>query len=168
MKRHLIAATLLLLPFGALYATGAQAEVNLNIGINLPTTGVVVSSSPDVVVISGTYVYFVPDAREDVFFYHGYWYRPHNGGWYRSTEYNRDWVVVSFNSVPPPVRAVPPGFRRVPPGHEKIPYGQLKKNWKSWEKERRWERVSEARERHEGHGDHGHKKHNKGRGRGED
>ena len=88
MKRYLIAATLFLLPFGAFCATGASAEVNLNIGINLPMAGVMVSSSPDVVVISGTYVYFIPDAEEDVFFYHGYWYRPHQGHWYRSRNYN--------------------------------------------------------------------------------
>lgn len=170
MKRHLIAATLFILPFGALCATGASAEVNLNIGINLPTAGVMVSSSPDVVVISGTYVYFVPDAQEDVFFYHGYWYRPHNSRWYRSTDHSRGWVLISIDKVPSPVRGIPPGFRRVPPGHEKVPYGQLKKNWKSWEKERRWERVSEAREHrdHDGHGDRGHKKHKKGHGRGED
>ena len=170
MKRYLIAATLLLLPFGAFCATGASAEVNLNIGINLPMAGVMVSSSPDVVVISGTYVYFIPDAEEDVFFYHGYWYRAHESRWYRSNDYNRGWVFVSINNIPSPVRGIPPGFRRVPPGHEKIPYGQLKKNWKSWEKERHWEREreSEAREHHDGHGDREHKKHKKGRDRHED
>lgn len=159
MKRHLIAATLLLLPLGAISATGASAEVSLNIGINIPLAGVAISSSPDVVVISGTYVYFIPDAKEDVFFYHGYWYRPHNGRWYRSADYSNGWVFVSLNNVPSPILSIPVGFRALPPGQEKIPYGQLKKNWKSWEKERRWERVSEARERHEEHPGRGNHKH---------
>lgn len=161
MKKYFIAATLFLLPFGAFCATGASAEVNLNIGINLPMSGVVVSSPPDVVVISGTYVYFIPDADEDIFFYRGYWYRAHESRWYRSTEYNSGWVFISINNIPSQVRAITPGFRRVPPGQEKIPYGQLKKNWKSWEKQRRWEKVSDAREHQDRHGDHGKKKHKK-------
>lgn len=159
MKRHLIIATLLLLPLGAVFATGASAEVSLNIGINIPLAGVAVSASPDVVVISGTYVYFIPEAKEDVFFYHGYWYRPHKGRWYRSADYSNGWIIISLNNVPSPVRSVPPGFRSVPPGQAKIPYGQLKKNWKSWEKERRWERVSEAREHHKERGGRGNHKH---------
>jgi len=160
MKRHLIAATLLLMPLGLFCAQGASAELNLNIGINLPTAGIMVASSPDVVVISGTYVYFMPESSEDVFFYHGYWYRPYKSRWYRSGDYNGGWVLISTNIVPPPVLAVPPGFRKVPPGHQKIPYGQLKKNWKSWEKERRWDRVSEARD-HGDHGNHKHKRHDR-------
>lgn len=168
MKRYLLAATLILLPIGAVSATKASAEVNLNIGINLPMNGVVVSNSPDVAVISGTYVYFIPDAEEDVFFYHGYWYRPYRSGWYRSTDYRSGWVLISIGKVPEPVREIPPDFRRVPPGREKIPYGQLKKNWKSWEKERHWEDVSEARRDHEEHGGRGHGKHKKWKEREED
>ena len=159
MKRRLIAATLLFLPFTPLFATGVCAEVNLSIGINLPMAGIPVSTSPDVVVIPGTYVYFVPSAQEDLFFYHGYWYRPHKNRWYRSADYNGGWVIISFDNMPSPVRDINPGFRRVPPGHEKIPYGQLKKNWKSWEEERRWERVGKADERHGEHGNGRHKKH---------
>ncbi len=159
MKRYLLAASLLLLPLGVFHATGANAGLNVSIGINLPLTGVVVSSEPDVAVISGTYVYFIPDAQEDIFFFHGYWYRPYGGRWYRSTHYNRGWVFISINNLPGPVRHVPRDFRHVPPGLAKIPYGQMKKNWRTWEKERHWERegkrerVSERREHHE-HGRH--------------
>ncbi len=168
MKRYLLTATLILLPIGAVSATKASAEVNLNIGINLPIAGVVVSNPPDVVVISGTYVYFIPDEDEDVFFYHGYWYRPRGHGWARSSDYGSGWVQISIGKVPEPVREIPSNFRRIPHGHDKIPYGQLKKNWRSWEKERHWENASEERGDHDGHGGREHGKHKKGKDRGKD
>ena len=34
---------------------------------------------PDMALIPGTYVYFVPGVSADIFFYHGYWYRPFGG-----------------------------------------------------------------------------------------
>ncbi len=162
MKRHLIAAMLFLLPFTALSASKAPAEVNLSIGINLPLQGVAAFSSPEVMVIPGTYVYFIPDAREEIFFYRGYWYRPYKNGWYRSDNHNNGWVLISIEMIPAAVRKVPEGYRMVPPGHRKIPYGQLKKNWKSWEKERHWD---EARDHHD-RKDHGHGKHNGKHGKG--
>lgn len=163
MKRYLLTATMILLPVATISATNASAEVNLNIGINLPIAGVVVSSSPDVVVISGTYVYFIPDSDEDVFFYHGYWYKPRGNGWYRSTDHSSGWIQISIGNVPGAVRELPPDFRRGHHGGEKIPYDQFKKNWRSWEKERRWEGARDERGGHNGHGGRDHGKHKKGR-----
>jgi hypothetical protein len=56
-----------------------------------------VSAPPEVVPVPGTYVYFVPDIGVDILFYHGYWYRPYGGGWYRAPSYSGPWVYL-----PPP------------------------------------------------------------------
>jgi hypothetical protein len=125
---------------------GGDAEVNVNIGINVPPV-VAFPGPPAVLLIPGTYAYFVPDVEVDIFFYHGYWYRPHKGYWFRSANYNGPWGHIVTTSVPRVVVQVPPDFRRVPPGHQRIPYGQLKKNWSKWEKEKYWDK-------HDGKGMH--------------
>lgn len=122
------------------YLDGTAAEVSINVGIEVPPPPLVISAPPPVFVIPGTYVYFAPDVAVDLFFYHGYWYRPYRGYWYRSTSYNGKWYHVAPNRVPSVVLNLPPHFRQVPAGHHHIPYVQLKKNWKTWEKERYWER----------------------------
>ncbi len=124
----------------------ALSEISINIGINAPPPAVVVKAPPEVVVIPGTYIYFAPDIGDEVFFYGGYWWRPHRGRWYRAVEFGDPWVVIEMGSVPRVLIKLPPDYRRVPPGHRKIPYGQLRKHWRQWEKEKRWERASEIRE----------------------
>jgi hypothetical protein len=143
------------------YSSGAIAEVNINVGINVPPPPpLVIHAPPPVFVIPGTYVYFAPEVDVDIFFYHGYWYRPYRGYWYRSGSYNGKWVYIAPKKVPPPLLNLPPDFRHVPPGHQHIPYGQLKKNWRTWEKEKYWEK-------HGGKEWHGEKwEHDQGRGRG--
>jgi len=133
-----VGATLLTLmgPFPKGYA-----EVNVNVGINVPPPPpLVIPAPPPLFVIPRTYVYFAPDVDADVFFYQGYWYRPHQGHWYRSKTYNGKWVYLSPGRVPRAVIHVPPDFRHVPPGHRHIPYGDVRKNWRSWERNKYWER----------------------------
>lgn len=125
----------------------ALPEININIGINAPPPAIVVKVPPAVVVIPGTYIYFAPDINDEVFFYGGYWWRPHRGGWYRAVEFGDPWVVIEIGRVPKVLLKLPPDYRRVPPGHERIPYGHMKKHWRQWEKEKRWERASNGRER---------------------
>ena len=88
-------------------ATQSEAGVNVNVeeggvNVNVGEGGVQVSvrnnlpvvrfvAPPDVVVIPGTYVYMVPDNDVDVLFYQGYWWRPYEGHWYRSDDYNGPW-----------------------------------------------------------------------------
>ena len=142
-----------------LTSTPARSEINVNIGINVPPA-IVVSSPPSVIVIPGTYVYFAPDIDAEVFFYGGWWWRPHAGRWHRAAEFGDPWVVIEIGRVPGVLLKLPPDYRRVPPGHQKIPYGQLKKNWRKWEKERRWDKRAKAgksrpiddRGEHGGHG----------------
>lgn len=136
-----------------------SAGVNVNVGISVPPPPpLVVPAPPPMFVIPRTYVYFAPDVDVDVFFYQGYWYRPHQGHWYRSKTYNGKWVYLSPKRVPRSVINVPPDFRHVPPGHRHIPYGDVRKNWKTWERNKHWERHGgrewhgEERRDHDPHG----------------
>ena len=144
-----------------------SAGVNVNVGISVPPPPpLVVPAPPPMFVIPRTYVYFAPDVDVDVFFYQGYWYRPHQGHWYRSKSYNGKWVYLSPSKVPRAVINVPPDFRHVPPGHRHIPYGDVRKNWKTWERDKYWERHG-GREWHgEERRDPDRHDHDKGGGRG--
>jgi hypothetical protein len=162
------AAFILALTF--LHPAAAGAGVHVNIGINLPAF--VFPEPPSVVVIPGTYVYFAPEADVDVFFYHGYWYRPHERRWFRARSYNGPWGFVSPQAVPPPVMHLPPDYRHARRVYDPVPYGQLRKNWRTWEREKHWGRhdaphygrrsyeESRARDRHDRRHDeyHGHER----------
>jgi hypothetical protein len=171
MKRRvfmvLFVATTLLVLAGLL--DRGSTEVNVSVGINIPPPPpLMIPAPPPMFVIPRTYVYFAPDVDVDVFFYQGYWYRPHQGRWYRSRAYNGKWVYLSPKSVPRALINVPPDFRHVPPGHRHLPYGDVKKNWRSWEKQKYWERHGgkewHGEERRE-HDPHGHDRDSGDRGR---
>jgi hypothetical protein len=127
--------------------------VNVNVGSNLPANRF--AAPPDVVVIPGTYVYIVPDIDVDVLFYQGYWWRPYEGRWYRSEDYNGQWSYIDSGRIPSGLRALPQDYRqRLSPGHERIPHGEVKRNWKQWEKEKHWDRRVD-----QGHGEQGEHDH---------
>lgn len=124
----------------------SMAGVNVSIGISLPPV-IAFSGPPELVVIPNTYVYAVPDAGVDIFFYSGWWWRPWEGRWYRSRNYNSGWS--HYGRAPNFYRQVPSGWRnnyrdRRWDGHQwnyqRIPQQQVQKNWRSWEKNRHWER----------------------------
>lgn len=152
MKKWMTVAlfTAALLPAGFLYPTRSNAEVNVNITIPLP--GLVIPAPPALVVIPGTYAYFAPDVDVDVFFYHGYWYRPYGGRWYIAGGYNGPWRYVDVQRVPRVLIDLPPTYRGLPPGHERMPYGQVRRNWRTWERERRWDNDEGGREHGRGGG----------------
>jgi len=165
MKKEILFAILVGIIFliGMGHPNGVIADVNINVGINVPPPPpLVIPAPPSVFVVPRTYVYFVPDVKVDIFFYHDYWYRPYEGRWYRSASYNGPWVYIIPKHVPLVLLHLPPDFRRVPPGHQRIPYGQLKKHWMTWENEKYWDKH-EAKEWHEEKQEH---KENKGKGRG--
>ena len=126
----------------------SSAEMNVSIGIGVPVPQVVVTAPPPVVihepppvvVIPGTYVYFAPDVGVDIFFYHGYWYRPHHGHWYRAKGYNGPWNNIEGRRVPYVVRNLPPDFHHRVRHHERIRHVDLQRNWKTWEHEKHWDR----------------------------
>jgi hypothetical protein len=122
------------------YSNQSSAEVNVNIGIGVPLPQVVIHSPPPVVVIPGTYAYFAPDVGVEIFFYHGYWYRPHHGYWYRARGYNGPWGHVQNSGVPHVLRGLPPDFRRNVRHSERIRYTDFKQNWKTWEQKKHWDK----------------------------
>ena len=163
--RTILIGTILAVLIG--YTDAGLAEVNVNIGIDVPLPSVVIPAPPAVVLIPATYVYFVPDVSVDIFFYHGYWYRPHHGHYYRATSYNGPWVTIAPRAVPRTIMYVPADFRGVPPGHQRIQHRDLMKNWDTWEKEKHWDR--QAQKSNEGNGGgKGHHKQGKGAGKGKD
>ena len=127
------------------HATPGSANMDISIGINVPQ--VVIEAPPAVVAIPGTYAYFIPDVTVDIFFYHGYWYRPYEGRWFRARSYNGPWGYIAPARMPGVLIHLPRDYRHIPPGHERIPYGQLKKNWGKWEREKYWDKHSK-KERH--------------------
>ena len=123
-----------------------------------PLPGLVVPASPSLVLIPGTVVYFPPDVNSDLVFYHGFWYRPYQGRWYRAAHFNGPWGFVALRKVPRVLINLPAGYRSSP-GRERIPYGRLKRNWRAWERDRHWDKVEnrgeERREREHGDGEKG-------------
>ena len=124
----------------------ATAGVNIGIGISLPP--IVFSGPPDVVAVpDAPDVYVAPDVDVELFFWNGWWWRPWEGGWYRSRYYDRDWAY--YDQVPSFYFDIDPGWRRCLGerdwcGHrwdyKRIPYGEFNRNWKSWRDNRYWEK----------------------------
>jgi hypothetical protein len=104
-------------------AVPAQAQVHVDIGINLP-------GPPQWAVIPGLPVYYAPAASADVFQYGRQYYAFANGGWYVGPGYNGPWIVVAPPYVPAPLLRVPVRYYHVPPGH-----------WREWRHDEppRWE-----------------------------
>jgi len=145
---------LLLVLTGA--AVQSEAQVSVNIGVNIPAYRF--DAPPEVVVIPGTYVYMVPGIDVDVLFYQGYWWRPYEGRWYRSRTYKGSWSYVPSGRIPSGLRQLPQDYhQRVSPGHERIPHRDLQRNWKKWEKDRHWDNRGDQgrgrRDQHEGRGE---------------
>jgi hypothetical protein len=146
----------LCLAFGAKAEARAGVQVNVNIG----PPPIVVAEPPEVVLVPGSQVYFVPQPEIDVFFYNDYWWSPRGDRWYRARAYNGPWVIVERRFVPAPVIRVPRNYRVRYEREHHIPYGQWKKEFRhgekeerqDWKEERREERRDERREPGEGRG----------------
>ncbi|MBN2353111.1 MAG: hypothetical protein JXD23_11120 [Spirochaetales bacterium] len=100
---------------------------------------VVIGANPVMVVIPGTYVYWL-DGYDDVFFYGGTWWRLWGGNWYRATVYSGAWVRVEARRVPHPVTHLPSGWRRSHRNAPRVHWGDARTHWRSWEKDRYWHR----------------------------
>ncbi len=133
----------------------SNAGVNIGIGINLPPA-YVVAAPPDVVEIPGTYVYAVPDPAVNILFYHGYWWRPYEGHWYRSARYDRGWAYVRSERVPRAVIDLPHDYHNHFGNGPRIAHDDLRRNWRGWERDRHWDRHEDHRDSRNDRGDHGH------------
>ena len=116
----------------------AQAEVNVGVGVSVGLPVFALPAPPQLVVIPGTYAYYVADVDVDIIFYQGRWYRPHGGRWYWARGYNGPWVIAGSRHVPASLYRLPRDYRR---GviYARIPYYDLNRNWRSWERDRYWE-----------------------------
>jgi hypothetical protein len=144
MKKMLVGT--ILSSFALVFPLPATAGVNVGVSVSLPPL-IVFSAPPEVVVIPETYVYVVPDAREEIYFYNGWWWRPWEGRWYRSRYYDSGWAY--YQRVPSFYRRVPSGWRNDygdrrwgghPWNYQRIPHQELKRNWGTWQKSNHWEK----------------------------
>jgi hypothetical protein len=132
---------------GHFAAERAEAQgIHVDIGIPLPSISF--SVAPQLVALPGTYAYVVPEYDAELFFYDGFWWRPYQGRWYRSSYYDRGWEV--YGSVPVFYSNVPRDWRtryrnRSWDGrrwdYERVSYDNVKRNWSSWKRDRHWDRT---------------------------
>lgn len=144
MKKLLFETWLLALVL--VFPIPTMARVDLDVSVSLPPL-IVFAAPPEVVVLPETYVYVVPDADVDIFFYNGWWWRPWEGRWYRSRDYNSGWV--HYSKVPSFYRQIPSDWRNDYRehhwkghqwNHQRIPHQDVQQTWKSWEKSKYWEK----------------------------
>jgi len=69
------------------------------------------TTTPDIVVIPGTRVYYIRNSDYDMYRTGTDWYFRSDGRWYRGTSYNGPFTYVSTSSVPRTIRTVPARYR---------------------------------------------------------
>lgn len=150
-----LSALILALALTAGAALDAAADVRINVNLGPPP--VVVAEPPELVMIPGSYVYFVPAYDFDIFFYDGYWWSPRGERWYRSRSYDGPWRSVSRRNVPRQVYRVPKDYREVYVREKHIPYGQ-------WKKDKKYKKHKD-RDKRGGKGEHRGRDDDRGRGK---
>jgi hypothetical protein len=144
MKKALFGTMLLATLF--LFPAPSMAGVDVGVSVSLPPL-VVFSAPPAMVVIPETYVYVVPDADVEIFFYDGWWWRPWEGRWYRSRHYDSGWVY--YQRVPSFYSRIPRSWRENyrerrwggrPWNYQPIPHQQVERNWSTWKRNHHWEK----------------------------
>lgn len=123
----------------AMGASFAEGGVDVSISISVPPP-LVFEGPPELVVVpgGGGYVYMVPDML-GIYFYGGYWYRIHDGRWFRARLYSGPWSYIVRSRVPRYVVGVPPDYYLyLPPGYHRVYYDDLRTHWRSWDRDRHW------------------------------
>jgi len=116
MKARLFTALLVSL----VWATGAAAQVTVNVNLGPPPPPIVVAAAPPLVVVSPVpVVQYAPSLQVDLFFHERQWYYPHGGYWYVGPSYRGPWTPIAFAKLPAPIVAVPVKYYKIPPGHLK-------------------------------------------------
>jgi len=146
MKKLLFGTMLLVLVLVLPDVTMGMAGGGGSVRVPLPPA-IVFSAPPQLVVIPETYVYGVPDIDVDLFFYQGWWWRPWEGRWYRSQNYNSGWGY--YQRTPSFYGSVPSGWKndyrnrrwkRQQWDRQRIPYQEVQRNHRGWEKDKHWEK----------------------------
>ena len=140
MLRRMIVSAVVLVAAVAGAADIAQAQVHVNIGINLP-------APPVLVAVPETPVMYAPSVGANYFFYGGRYYVYTNGGWYASARHNGPWAVLAPEFMPRPILAVPVRYYRQAPGEWRYARREGPPPWApAWG--RRWD--EEHGRRHQG------------------
>ncbi|RPH48568.1 MAG: hypothetical protein EHM85_16685 [Desulfobacteraceae bacterium] len=146
MKKLFLGTLLLVLVLVFPIPTMAGVDVNVSIGLPLPPP-IVFAAPPELIVLPETNVYVVPEVDVDIFFYNGWWWRPWEGRWYRSRNYNSGWD--HYRNVPSFYPWIPQGWRNEYRehrwkghqwNHQRIPHQHVQRNWRDWENNRHWEK----------------------------
>lgn len=116
---------------------GTEARVDVGINLNLPLF--TFHEPPELAVIPGTYIYYVPDIDADIYFYRGSWYRNWGNRWHRSRNYNGPWSSLGRRHVPGAFFRLPSDYRHRNI-HERMRYRDVDRHWQRWEKDRHWEK----------------------------
>lgn len=145
MKKLLFGTLFLALVF--VLPAPTMARVDVRVGVSLPP--IVFGGPPELVVIPQTNVYAVPGVDADIFFYSGWWWRPWNGGWYRSRSYDSGWN--HYRGRPSFYRSVPSDWRNNYRenrwkgrewNQQKVPHQQVQRNWRNWERNKHWQKQN--------------------------
>jgi hypothetical protein len=160
MSRRIRTAFVVILAMGALLvaAVPGQAQVSVNIGINVP-------APPRLVAIPQSPIRYAPRVDANYFFYDGEYWVFRNGAWYAGPRYNGPWAAVAPEFVPPPLLGVPVRYYRRPPPEWRQWRAQAPPRWEShwghrWQ-ERRYE--GQASPRHDRRDDRGRDRYDEGR-----
>jgi len=116
--------------------TALDAVADVRVNLNLGPPPIAVAQPPEVVLVPGSQVYFVPDVDYDVFYYNGYWWSPRGDRWYRARGYDGPWRVVGRRYIPAPVYRVPRDYRRMYYRERHVPYGEWRHRREHWREER--------------------------------
>jgi len=131
-----------LIIFWMLFCSVAVADVQVNIGINVPVY-------PRLVVVPGYPVYYAPQLNSNYFFYDGLYWVYQDDNWYESSWYNGPWWLVYPEDVPLFILRVPVRYYRLRPtfffGWSSASAPRWGEHWgRDWEQRRngwdRWDR----------------------------
>lgn len=117
--------SLLILSLAAGFVGPAPAPADVSVGINIgtPAPPPVVVTTPQIVLVPGSSVYYAPGVSYNFFVFGGRYYSVHEGVWFHSFTGKGGWTVLAVERVPRPVLAVPVTYYKIPPGHAKRMHG---------------------------------------------
>lgn len=102
---------------GLMGPAAAQADVGINGATPAPPP--IVVTTPQLVVVPGSSVYYAPGVDYNLFVFGGRYYSFHDGVWFYSATGKGKWTVIPNDRVPRPVLAVPGTYYKIPPGQAK-------------------------------------------------
>ena len=146
MKNLFLGTLLLVCMFS--FPLPIMAEVNVHIGFLSPLPPAIhFHKAPRMVVLPGTYIYVILDVDADLFFTDGWWWRPYQGRWYRSRNYNSGWI--HYSQPPSFYKGINKRWRDDYKKHqwkgqpwnpERRDHREVQKNWSQWKKNKHWEK----------------------------